>query len=509
MSSGQIYVKLLPNGESVRLTTSPERKYGPVFTLDGSRIAYTQVDGSGSDNSWDTWTVPVLGGPPTKLLPNASGLTWLGGREVLFSEIKDNGIHMGIVKAAESRAEERAIYFPAHERGMAHYSYPSPDRASILVVEMDGQWRPCRLIPFDGRSAGRQVGPDGGCTSTAWSPDGRLMYFGAMVRGSSHLWRQRFPDGTPEQITFGPTEEEGIAMAADGKSLITSVGQRQSSIWIHDAGGDRPLSSEGFAVQPRLAAGGHRAYFLRRQSSTSSAMELYAVDLGSGKLESLLPGVSIADYEVSDSGHEVVFTTTDGGVSTIWLASLDRRSPPREIASGGDSVSFGSNGELVFRQLEKEANYLARMKRDGSGIERIGSMTIHDKFGVSPDGEWTFASVASGVNGPSQTVAVPTHGGVFRKICSEYCPSWWSADGKFLYLGSFLGADAGKTLIVPIPAGKSLPDFPASGIGSVSGWDRLPASTLIDRSIASGLDASTYLFAKTSLQRNLFRISLH
>jgi hypothetical protein len=62
-----------------------------------------------------------------------------------------------------------------------------------------------------------------------------------------HLWRQRFPKGQPEQITSGPTQEEGIAVAPDGRSLITSIGMRQSAVWIHDDRGDRPISSEGYA----------------------------------------------------------------------------------------------------------------------------------------------------------------------------------------------------------------------------------------------------------------------
>ena len=64
LSAGQIYVKMLPNGESVRLTSGGGRKYGPVFTPDGSRIAYTDVSNSGTSLLWDTWTVPVLGGDP-------------------------------------------------------------------------------------------------------------------------------------------------------------------------------------------------------------------------------------------------------------------------------------------------------------------------------------------------------------------------------------------------------------------------------------------------------------
>ena len=49
------------------------------------------------------------------------------------------------------------------------------------------------------------------------------MYFGAVVGGSQHLWRQAYPNGSPEQITFGATEEEGIAMAPDGNARAVVV----------------------------------------------------------------------------------------------------------------------------------------------------------------------------------------------------------------------------------------------------------------------------------------------
>ena len=241
LSAGQIFVKLLPNGESVPLTNSAGRKFGPVFTPDGSRVAYSQVD----SGKWDTWSVPVLGGQPASFLPNASGLTWIDDRRVLFSEIK-TGIHMGIVTATDNRADVRDIYIQPDEHAMAHYSYASPDRKWILVVEMSGAHaftQPCRLVPFDGNSAGREVGPRGTCLSAGWSPDGRWMYFSAVVGGSSHLWRQKFPDGAPEQITFGPLEEEGVAVAPDGRSIVTSVGMRRSAVWIHDAAGERAIVS--------------------------------------------------------------------------------------------------------------------------------------------------------------------------------------------------------------------------------------------------------------------------
>ena len=47
---------------------------------------------------------------------------------------------------------------------MAHYSYLSQHRQSVLVVEMTDVHAftdRCRLVPFDGSSSGRLVGPQG------------------------------------------------------------------------------------------------------------------------------------------------------------------------------------------------------------------------------------------------------------------------------------------------------------------------------------------------------------
>ena len=235
---------------------------------------------------FDTWTVPVLGGPPTRLMVNAAGLNWIGPDRVLFSEIMaGTTLHLGVVTAKESRADERAIYFPAHERAMAHYSWLSPDRHWVLIVEMNGagEWQRCRVVPMDGSSASVPVGPQGACIAAAWSPDGRWMYLNVGVDGSTHLWRQRWghsaPQGDPEQITFGPTEEEGVAVEPDGKSLIASVGVRQSSVWTHDAAGDHAVSLEGSARSPWLSPDGKRLYYLLQKSSSSDVSELWRRDL--------------------------------------------------------------------------------------------------------------------------------------------------------------------------------------------------------------------------------------
>jgi len=202
---GEVYVKLLPDGEPVQLTHDGLSKMGPLaFSPDGSRIAYTV----GIANSW---TVPVLGGGPSHWLTvgTPSWITITGDRpRIMFSALTGEGIHMGVFTATESRAEQRQVYLPNDVNGMAHRSYLSPDGRSVLTVEMDiTSWLPCRLVPFDGSALGTRVGPQPSqCTDAAWSPDGKWMYFSADTGDGFHIWRQSYPDGSPEQVTFGATE---------------------------------------------------------------------------------------------------------------------------------------------------------------------------------------------------------------------------------------------------------------------------------------------------------------
>src|SRR5262249_49149308 len=129
---GEVYVKLLPDGEPVQLTHDGRFKMGPLaFSPDGSRIAY-------SVGINDTWTVPLLGGESSHWLANAGGLDWIGVRDgqrrIMFSAIAGRGIHMGVYTSTESRADERTAYLPADVAGMPHRSYLSHRHPSVLFL---------------------------------------------------------------------------------------------------------------------------------------------------------------------------------------------------------------------------------------------------------------------------------------------------------------------------------------------------------------------------------------
>jgi len=513
ITPGDVYAKLLPTGQPVALTHDAKLKLAPAFSAAGVDVAYTVLDTDTRRGAFDTWVVPALGGEPRLMWANATGLSWIPGRRMLFSEVL-TGMHMALSTAADDRSGSRHIYTPRHERGMAHFSYLAPDGQWVLVVEMDhnGDWLPCRVVPFDGSSEGRQVGPPGRCTAAGWSPDGRGMYFSVATGDNSHIWYQRWPSGYPEQLTFGPTEEGGLAIAPDGRSLITSIGMRQSEIWIHDTNGDREISSEGYASSPEFSSDGKTLYWLRRESINTDA-ELWSMDLSSWKSQPALPGAAMEWFDISADGKQVVFAPRgEPGKSQIWIAPLNRFLPPRRVASfRADSPFFGSQGEVIFRAVEEKASFLEAVKLTGEGHRRIIPDTIIFLYDVSPDGRYAVVRVPiAGENTSIAAVAVPLQGGPLVRICSGSGTVRWSADGRFLYISEVSGRKASRTLILPIPPGEQLPKLPLGGILSFEDGAALAGARVIGQSsMTPGPEPSTYAYTKTTVHRNLFRIPLH
>jgi len=503
---GQIYVKILPDGQPVQLTHDNLLKMSPTFSPDGSRIAYTTVD---SQFHWDTLVVPTLGGSPQPLLRNASGLIWAGPEHVLFAEIK-NGINMGIVAAQENRIGARDIYVPETDPAMAHRSYLSPDGKWVLLVEMDQDhdWLPCRLVPLDGSTRGRYVGPlGGGCTVAAWSHDGRWMYFTSDHGGVNHIWRQRFPDGHPEQITSGPTEEEGIAMASDGRSLVTAVAVQNTSLWVHDGKGERQISVEGNGYNPKFTPDGKKLCYMIVKQAPNQFMwyrnpgEVRIADLESGRSEPLVPGLPVLDYDISTDGRQVVMSTPDrDGKPRLWVMPFDRSSPPVQLANvEGASPKFGEGNDILFRHLDGKSVFVYRVHPDGTGLRRALAAPVFLMNSVSPDGRWIVAWAPLGGNGPPSFQAFPLDGATPIQI-GNFIYVTWPLDGRSVLMGAYL---------VPLRPGEALPQIPAGGFRSEDEIARLPGARRIDADgVVLGPSAGVYAFYRRTIQRNLYRIPI-
>ncbi len=510
---GQVYVKQLPDGEPVQLTHDTLKKDDPVFSPDGARIAYTVVD---AQFSWDTWVVPVNGGEPRPWLRNVSGLTWIGPRQLLFSEIKVR-YPMGIATAWDDRTSERDVYVPRYARGMATGSKASPNGKWVLVAEMSpyGNWDRCRVVPMDGSSQGRQVGPPGApCSFGAWSPDGKWMYLTSKAGGLYHIWRQRFPDGQPQQFTSGITEEEGVAMAPDGRSLVTAVGLESSTLWIHDARGERQISVlEGNAADPKFSPDGKKLYYrivkaVQIFGTKRDPGELWFTDLESGHSERIAPGFQPLEYDISRDGRQVAMDIADSqGKPRLWLAPLDRSSPPRQIPNvEGQNPIFGPGGEIYFRRLEGPSAFVYRIQPDGTRLRKALDQPAFYADIISPDGRWMRIWGPLPGSAAAVTELVPLDGGPPVVIGSN-SDVHWSSSGDCLWISAGAVPD-GRTYMIPLRHFGALPPIPVGGFHSEEEVAALPGARRLDAEGAPGPSSEVYAFERHTAQRNLYRIPL-
>ena len=514
---GEIYAKLLPSGEPVQLTHDSVMKMSPQFSPDGANIAYATLEWSAAQNEWQTWVIPALGGQPRLMLPNSDGLTWIDGAHVLFSEIKA-GLHMALVTATDTRDQSRDIYVPPSDWGMAHRSALSPDHKWVLVAEMDnGGWLPCRLVPFDGSTTGKPIGPQSaGCTYVAWSPDQKWMYMCSDAGGRFHIWRQRFPDGEPEQVTSGATEEEGIAVAPDGRSLITSVGLRQSTLWVRDGKDERQVSSEGYAAYPQFSPDGKKLYYLVRREGVADQLstlflsgELWVADLQTGQNERLLPNFLVTAYSISHDGTEIVFSAKDKqNRPHLWLASLDFRFPPRQFSSSAneDEPHWDAQGHIYFRAAEGQSNYLYRINADGSDRVKALPDPILLFEDVSPDGRWAVVGRTLGQEAPLFVASLDSEASL--TLCPGYCVAQWTPDGGTFSVVLALPMGGEDTLVAPVSRSNSLPALPSSGLQTRTDMASIRSAKVLDGFITPGPKAGLSASLRRDVHRNLYSIPL-
>ncbi len=424
-----------------------------------------------------------------------------------------------------------AIYVPPdHMQGMVHRSALSPDGKWVLLAEMDSAWwSRCRVVPFDGSSAGWQVGPEGSCTWAQWSPDGKWMYF-TVDTGTSgfHVWRQRFPDGVPQQVTpSGASEEEGLAMMPDGKSFITTAGTQQSAVWLHDdKSGEKQITSEGYSFSPVLSPDGKKVYYLRRATGSHSYFsgELWVSDIATGAADRLFAGLVLTQFSISRDGKKVVFATEQGQTrSGIFIAWLDGTQAPRQLTFGGEyRAFFGRPGQILYQGAQTPPKVMS-INEDGSGQAAASDLDIMQLQSVSPDGRWALVGVTpQGGHGDRNVIieALPLGGGAAITVCDKCSFGFgitrssapllsWSLDGRWMYVSlRYFPFGSSKTAVIPIAPGAAPPCF-TTGFSSEADVARIRGARVINQdNVSPGVSPAHLLSTHRSAKANLFRIYL-
>ena len=106
-------------------------------------------------------------------------------------------------------------------------------------------------------------------------------------------------------------------------------------------------------------------------------------------------------------------------------------------------------------------------------------------------------------------MAFPTAGGPPVPLCA-LCEVDWMSNGRSLVI-RFTPSDPaapGRTFLVTLESGSTLPRWPAQGIRSRDDLNHLRIAREVEGWIYPSDTGSTYVFARSTTQRNIHRVPL-
>jgi hypothetical protein len=199
----------------------------------------------------------------------------------------------------------------------------------------------------------------------------------------------------------------------------------------------------------------------------------------------------------------------------LWLASLDRSSPPRQIPNvEGGSPRFGPDGEILFRHVEGKPSmegsngFVYRVRPDGTGLRKALEQPVLIMHDVSPDRRWLLVWAPLPGSGVPASQVFPLDGESPVTIGGGINFNW-SPDGSALSMSATFGAiPNGRSYLVPLQRGQAIPRIPAGGFHSEEEVAHLPGAGRIDAVSVPGPSGTVYAFYRGATQRNLYRIPI-
>jgi Tol biopolymer transport system component len=388
-----LWVGRLDGGAPARITDTPEVERQPVWSPDGTRLAF--VRRRLGESVTDIFVMPSSGGEARRLAERAIDPAWSSdSRYLAFSEFAEGWSRIARV-TVEGSEPRRPVTEVEMDRFHRRPSWTPDGRTLVFnrspggflgqIVRVSAEGGPIEPVTQD---------PDGTANiEAAVTPDGRYVVHVSDRGGGLNLWRIPVLGGAPERITSGPGQDREPAISPDGKRIA-------------------------FMVSP-------------------STFQVLEIPLASGKSDTLgsFEGSEPWGPDLSPDGKLVAFSQKVAGRN--WRLTLMPRTggPSRMLLQDMPDVfgvRFLPDGEsLLFDIRRPNGGRIGTVRVDGSGFAwqtPEGEDATHPD--VSPDGKLLTYVRARGPE--VEIVLRPLEGGGPRVVVPGATLPRFSPDGRRL-----------------------------------------------------------------------------
>jgi len=393
------------------------------------------------------YRVPVLGGPPVKLMERIDGPVSFSPDGKQFVLIRGNYPNPGesalVIANSDGTGERNLVVKKTPERFTPIF-FAGPSWSP------DGKLVATSVAMFGGRSKVVSFsvadGTERDLSTETWQFAGRVLWLPDMngivvVAGDSPiaamLWIISYPDGKIRRITNDLNSYRSIALTENGKKLVSIQSQGLVNLWVV------PDGDAEKAV--RLPTGNVINFF----TSTGSNVSL-----------------------VPDG--RIVYVSNEGGSAGIWITNNDGTNRKQLTANNAANVSpvVTPDGRYVVYGLWQDGKRnLWRMNLDGSNPVKLTSGTTDSFPTVSPDSRLVFYTVYEAPNPTLWKVSID--GGTPVRVTDHVATvASVSPDGKFIAYTYPESRDPlappNRIAVMPIEGGPITHTFQINASGTVA-----------------------------------------
>jgi len=438
-----LWMRQVSTASSVQIVPPMKGTYaGLAFSPDGEAVLYVFSPDVGATALFQ---IPVLGGPPRKLVQDISAAPAFSpdGARMAFVRSKAGGERAIILANADGTGERRLamraapdVYAPTRlawspdGTQIAAFAGEMPRQKSriVLVNVESGKEQPLGEARFD--SGGQLV----------WLSDGSSLVFDAIEQyggrwnWNSQLWSIAYPSGTMRRITPDLASYANLAASANGQILVAVREEVRAGLWVApdgDTARARPITASSNGREGATGIDWTPDGRIVYSATTQGSWDLWIANSDGSQATPLTsdPGVENQPRVVPD-GTGIVFTSRASGASAVavWSIDLDARNR-RQIDTGG-AIHRGYlqaiRSHLYFRALENGWPVAFRVPIGGGARERLFSnpARLPERFilsSVSSDEHWAVGTYTDAQSSGMAVVPLDRPGPA-RKFPYNYTP---------------------------------------------------------------------------------------
>jgi Tol biopolymer transport system component len=460
ISGGDIWSVPADGGEAHLLVSNPATESRPLWSPDGTRLAFVSTrTGNG-----DIYVLTLASGQLTRITcaDAAEDLdAWSAdGRWLYFTSNSDD--IAGTTDVFRVSADGGTPLEVSHERYLSEFeSAPSPDGKTVAMmakgISHSQWWRNGHahiddtelwLKPIDESAGYRVLLPEDAKHGwPMWSADGATLYYMSDKTGPENLWSASVRDGAEKQLThFDSGRVLFPTIGNHGKNIVF---ERDFNVWKYDLASGK---AEKIPVELRGSPAGAGMRHEVASKFTEMALspdgkkvalvthgDVFATtskDGGEAVRVSNTPEVE-TDLHWSPDSKDLVYESYRNGHANLYEYDFttDKERQLTKGAGEDESPRWSPDGKaLAYIRNEKELHLLTLS--DLSDKTLATDYMQDPVFDFSPAGDW-IAFAAEGYDGFRNLKVVPTKGGEARPISflangASARRIAWSPDGKYI-----------------------------------------------------------------------------